>query len=264
MYQVNAGVLVEKQIQPDTPIKFWQPSCAVPNTAPCDPKKTNYKDNPYLVAGHQRESTYTEHEFTLELPYDVMGVPLEPKFCGNTINVNTVSFRQYIEFLERKYRRSFYRLVGNNQRNVEIDTWALPQYNDVDLSQFSANLNDQASTLQRNRSQLDETQEIKCEPESDRISIDELAQLSPQNGKVSYIDVVYLVYSTKLIKLICSLLHYRQGAKVMKVFNFVNETKCSLLPQYPLLGAKMYRHFSENISCSEKQILPKHKYLCIF
>lgn len=192
MYQVNSGVLVEKQIQPDTPIKFSQPSCAVPDSTPCDPKKASYKGKSYLVAGHQRKSSYTEHEFVLKLPYDFMGVPTEPKFCGNTINVNTVSFRQYIEFLGRKYRRSRHRLVGNYQRNLEIDTRTVPQYNDADLNQFRAN--DQA-VKQRKRSLLDETQEIKCEPESDRISIDELAQLSPRSGKVCIVTrlVIHLL-----------------------------------------------------------------------
>ena len=42
---------------------------------------------------------------------------------------------------------------------------------------------DQAS--KRTPSQLDETEDIKCDPESDRISIDELTQLSPHNGRVT-------------------------------------------------------------------------------
>ncbi|KAJ7386526.1 hypothetical protein OS493_008662 [Desmophyllum pertusum] len=65
----------------------------------------------------------------------------------------------------------------------EIDTRTVPQYNDVNLNQWRAK--DQSVKRERERSQLDETQDIKCEPDSDRISIDELAQLSPQNGKVT-------------------------------------------------------------------------------
>ena len=43
-------------------------------------------------------------------------------------------------------------------------------------------LNDQASN--RTSSQLHGSEELRCEPESDRISIDELSQLSPWNGRV--------------------------------------------------------------------------------
>ena len=43
-------------------------------------------------------------------------------------------------------------------------------------------LNDQASN--RTSSQLDASEELSCEPESDRISIDELSSLSPWNGRV--------------------------------------------------------------------------------
>ena len=49
MYQVNSGVLVERTIQPNIPIKFKQPSCAVPNKTPCDPKQTIYKRKNYLA-----------------------------------------------------------------------------------------------------------------------------------------------------------------------------------------------------------------------
>lgn len=132
MYQANSGVLIERMIQPNTQIKFWQPSCAVPSTSPCDPKKATYKGKNYLVLGTQRKSSYTEHEFKLDVPYDFFGAPTESKFCGNTINVNTVAFGEYLEVLARKYRSDRGRLVGNYQRNVEIDTRTVPQYNDVD------------------------------------------------------------------------------------------------------------------------------------
>ena len=134
MYQVNSGVLVERTIRPNTPIKFKQPSCEVPNKTSCDPKQTIYKRKNYLVLGRERESTYTKHQFKLDYPYDFLGYPIESKFCGNTINVNTVSFRQYMEFFWRKYggRRRY--KVGDYQRNVEIDTRTVPQYNDVDLA----------------------------------------------------------------------------------------------------------------------------------
>lgn len=183
MYQANSGVLVERMIQPNTPIKFWQPSCATQGTSPCDHKTANYQGKRYLVLGRERKSQYTRHEFKLDLPYDFLGVPTESKFCGNTINVNTVSFRQYLEFLGRKYRSDRGRLVGNFQRNVEIDTRAVPRYNDVDPNQWRAK--DQTSKREREPSQLDETQDIKCDPESDRISIDELSLLHPYNGRVT-------------------------------------------------------------------------------
>ena len=183
MYQVNSGVLVERMIQPNTHIKFWQPSCATSGTTPCDPKTANYQGKRYLVLGRERKSQYTKHEFKLDLPYDFLGVPTESKFCGNTVNVNTVSFRQYLEFLGRKYCSDRGRLVGNFQRNVEIDTRAVPEYNDVDLNQWRAK--DQTEKREREPSLLDETQDIKCEPESDRISIDELSLLHPYNGRVT-------------------------------------------------------------------------------
>ena len=133
MYQVNSGVFVEKTIKPNTWINFKHPSCAVPNTTPCDPKKATYKGKQYLVLGTQRQASYTKHEFVLDVPYDFLGVPTESKFCGNIINVNTVSFRKYLEFLWRKYRTDRGRFVGNYQRNVKIDTKTVPQYNDVVL-----------------------------------------------------------------------------------------------------------------------------------
>ncbi|KAK2563041.1 hypothetical protein P5673_014050 [Acropora cervicornis] len=180
MYQVNSGIMIEKKIRPDTPIKFLQPSCATPGT-PCDPKRASYKGNNYLVLGTQRKDTYTSHEFKLDVPYDFFGAPTEPKFCGNTVNLNTVSFKEYIEFLGRKYQRDRWRLIGSYQRNVEVDTTAVPQYNDVDIGQFV-----QAETpSKRMVSQLDEVDEVKCEPASDRISIDELALLNPRTGKVT-------------------------------------------------------------------------------
>ena len=132
MYQVNSSIMIEKKIRSDTPIKFLQPSCATPGT-PCDPKRASYKGNNYLVLGTQRKDTYTSHEFKLDVPYDFFGAPTEPKFCGNTINLNTVSFKEYIEFLGRMYERDRWRLIGNYQRNVEVDTTAVPQYNDVDI-----------------------------------------------------------------------------------------------------------------------------------
>ncbi|KAL9950616.1 hypothetical protein ACROYT_G043139 [Oculina patagonica] len=83
----------------------------------------------------------------------------------------------------RKYGRSRGQLVGNYQRNVEIDTRTVPQYNDVDLDQWSAKY--QTVKREREPSQRDEAQEIECAPESDRISIDELSLLNPHNGRVT-------------------------------------------------------------------------------
>ncbi|XP_078353902.1 uncharacterized protein LOC144638585 [Oculina patagonica] len=74
MYQVNSGVLIERMIQPNTPIKFWQPSCSTPGTTPCDPKTKNYQGKHYLVLGRERQSHYTKHEFELEMHNDFFGV----------------------------------------------------------------------------------------------------------------------------------------------------------------------------------------------
>ena len=182
MYQINSGVLVQRRITPNTPIRFFQPSCQT-GTPPCDPKTRDYQGKRYFMLGRERKSTYTEHEFTLDLPFDFLGVPLEPKFCGNTINVNTVSFRQYIEFLGKSHRRNLWQTVGIVHRNVEIDTRTVPQYNDADLNQFRAK--DKASKRERKASRLDDTEAVKCEPESDRISIDELTRINPVHGQVT-------------------------------------------------------------------------------
>ncbi|KAL9950615.1 hypothetical protein ACROYT_G043138 [Oculina patagonica] len=186
MYQLNSGVLLEKHIQPNTPIKFWQPSCAAPGTAPCDPKTANYQEKRYFVLGQKRQ--FTNPKFKLDLPYDFLGVPTESKFCGNTINVNTVSFQEYLRSLLRTFPsrgrwEHFGRAYGNYQRNVEIDTRTVPQYNNVDLNQWPTE--DQTVKREREPSQLDATQDIKCEPESDRISIDDLSKMNPFNGRVT-------------------------------------------------------------------------------
>lgn len=152
LYQINSGVLIEStKIRPNTPIKFFQPSCKT-DTAPCDPKTAVYQSKRYLVLGEERRSTYSDSKFQLDVRYDFLGAPLERKFCGNTINVNTGSFREYIEFLSRRYRMA---TVGLVHRNVEIDTSAVPQYNDVDLSHFSAR--DEASKRERKTSHSDDT-----------------------------------------------------------------------------------------------------------
>ena len=179
LYQINSGVLIEStKIRPNTPIKFFQPSCKT-GTAPCDPKTAVYQSKRYLVLGEERRSTYSDSKFQLDVRYDFLGAPLERKFCGNTINVNTGSFREYIEFLSRRYRMA---TVGLVHRNVEIDTSAVPQYNDVDLSHFSAR--DEASKRERKTSHSDDTRAGHCEPESGRISIDELTRINPVHGQV--------------------------------------------------------------------------------
>ena len=105
---------------------------------------------------------------------------LERKFCSDTISINTGSFREYIAFLSRKYRIT---TVGLVHRNVEIDTsTAVPQYNDVNLSPFSTK--DEAFKRERKTGHSDDTGADHCEPESDRISIDELTRISPVHGQV--------------------------------------------------------------------------------
>ena len=50
---------------------------------------------------------------------------------------------------------------------------------------FEGQYRQAAQASKRTPSYLDETEDIKCDPKSDRISIDELTQLSPHNGRVT-------------------------------------------------------------------------------
>ncbi|KAL9977465.1 hypothetical protein ACROYT_G014871 [Oculina patagonica] len=189
LYQLNSGLLLERKIQPNTPIKFWQPSCTIPGTTPCDPKTAQYQDERYLILGRKRKFQSTNSKFKLDLPYDFLGVPTESKFCGNTINIDTLSFQEYLNFRMSEFPRRINRweklgeVYGKYQRNVEIDTQAVPQYNDVDLNQWLAK--DQTVKREREPRQLDAIQDIKCEPESDRISIDDLSRMNPSTGRVT-------------------------------------------------------------------------------
>ena len=179
MYQVNSGVLISKMIQPDNPIKFWQPSCRTP----CNPKTTTYKNKRYFVLGVERHSTYTKHEFTLDLPHDFVGAPIESKFCGNTININTMIYGQFWDYAGRQKVSIGRAQLGAYQRNVEIDTRTVPKY-DVDLRQFSRGNDKPLKRHKIGQRQKDVVQELTCEPDSDRINIDRLDRLSPWSGIV--------------------------------------------------------------------------------
>jgi hypothetical protein len=184
MYQVNSGVLIKKGINPDTLMKFTQPSCAVGGGSPCDPKKDTYNGKPYLVLGEERRSTDSRSQFQLDMPYDFIGVPTETRFCGNTITINTRSFRQYIEYLDRELLEwEVKKKIGYYHRNIEIDTKTVPQYNSVNMDEWKRSKKSLISTNIKD-SLEDDIQEIKCEPDSDRISIDELAYLDPSGGKI--------------------------------------------------------------------------------
>ena len=207
MYQVNSGVLIKRGIQPDTLIRFTQPSCANSGASPCNPKRETYAGKSYLVLGDRRQSTDSRPQFALEMPYDFIGVPIEPRFCGNTININTLSFRKYIEYLDRElFDWEIKKNIGYYHRNLEIDTQNVPSYNEVNLEQWQRSKralrkrkhhkrgkNSDVTFKHANATkkhhhglrQRDDTQPIKCEPSSDRINIDELTHLDASSGRIT-------------------------------------------------------------------------------
>lgn len=164
-------------------MKFKQPSCASQGS-PCDPKKDTYNGKPYLVLGENRRSTDSRSQFQLDMPYDFIGVPTESRYCGNTITVNTWSFRRYIEKIDFElFEWEVKKKIGYYHRNIEIDTKNIPQYNELNMNEWRRSK--RSSISNKTTDQLeDEIEEIKCEPESDRISIDELEYLDPNNGKI--------------------------------------------------------------------------------
>jgi len=186
MYQVNAGVLIKKRIRPDTQIRFVQPSCVNEGASPCDPKQETYDGKRYLVLGQRRESTDPRPEFSLDMPYDYVGAPTEAKFCGNTINIITTPFRQYIEYLVRR-RLRISSTIGYFHRNIEINTQTVPQYNDVNFGTWRRRSKrafiSKVMKMSANESIADLV--LDCDPSSDRIAIDELDHLDPTTGRVT-------------------------------------------------------------------------------
>jgi len=185
MYQVNAGVMIKRRIRPDTQIRFVQPSCVNEGASPCDPKQETYDGKRYLVLGQRRESTDPRPEFSLDMPYDYVGAPTEAKFCGNTINIITTPFRQYIEYLVRR-RLRISSTIGYFHRNIEINTQTVPQYNDVNFGTWRRRSKrafiSKVMKMSANESIADPV--VDCDPSSDRIAIDELDHLDPTTGKI--------------------------------------------------------------------------------
>lgn len=184
MYQVNSGVLIKKGITPHTPINFVQPSCTTQGTSPCDPKQETFKGKKYFVLGQRRQSTDKRPEFSLDMPYDFIGAPTEPKFCGNTIVINTTPFRKFIECLDKKNKKKTKSSIGPFHRNIDIDTQKVPEYNDVDFASWTRSKRAFIGQLTKNRSKTAEL-DSACDPTGDRIVVDELDHLDPNSGKIT-------------------------------------------------------------------------------
>ena len=170
-------MLIEQTILPNRAVKFSQPS----QYNKCSPKEESiaYKQGqryPFLVPGQKREDTYERRlsKFKLNVPYDALGVPNGPKFCGNTIIVNAKTFNKYLQhYKPHNYRGWRVSELGHRQRNVEIDTRTVPQYNDVNLGSWKQwGIKDQ------------DAKELQCEPDSDKISIDEMPYLNVGGVKI--------------------------------------------------------------------------------
>jgi len=118
------------------------------------------------------------------MPYDFIGVPTESRFCGNTITINTRSYRKYIEKLDFElFEWEVKNTIGYFHRNIEIDTTNVPQYNQVNMNEWQRSK--RSSISNKTRGHLgDDIDENNCDPQSDRISIDELEYLDPNTGKI--------------------------------------------------------------------------------
>ena len=170
-------MFIEQTIRPSRAVKFSQPA----QCSKCSPKEESivYKEGqsyPFLVPGEKRQDAYQKKlsKFKLNVPYDALGVPNGPKFCGNTIIVNAKTFNKYLRHY-KPHSSSGWPVseLGHRQRDIEIDTRTVPEYNEVDLDSWKQwGIKDQ------------DAEEVQCEPDSDRISIDEMPYLNVQGAKI--------------------------------------------------------------------------------
>ena len=208
VFQANTGVfLIGSKIRPSDPITFRQPACTSESASstPCDPNTKEFYGNKYLVVGTVRESS--DDDFPLDVTTDFLGRPKTERFCGNTICFNAVS---YYKALSRRGTGVSFPHV----RSLTIDTTIVPEYNEVDVSTFQPTSRDfqyNVTSLTRDKSKKAKTKKLSsktkreskmskekvikrsdlesaqgstgCNPNSDRIEIDELRRFEPGSNK---------------------------------------------------------------------------------
>ena len=114
------------------------------------------------------------------MPYDFIGVPTQSKFCGNTILVNTGTYRRAMESLPSSIRRG----TGLYHRGFDIDTTATPpSYNDVNMNEWDQRTDKKSKIRRKSRKNHDGTDQ--CKPDSDRILIEELEIMNHNTGKAT-------------------------------------------------------------------------------
>ena len=139
----------------------------------------SYDGKPYLVLGTQRKSRDEREQFQLDMPYDFIGVPTESKFCGNTILVNTGTYRRAMDKLPSSYRRA----TGYYHRGFDIDTTAAPpKYNDVNMNTWDQRT-DKRNKIRHKKRRRNDEENNHCRPESDRVLIEELEIMNEDSGK---------------------------------------------------------------------------------
>ena len=212
VFQANTGVfLIGSKIRPSDPITFRQPACTSESASstPCDPNTKEFYGNKYLVVGTVRESS--DDDFPLDVTTDFLGRPKTERFCGNTICFNAVS---YYKALSRRGTGVSFPHV----RSLTIDTTIVPEYNEVDVSTFQPTSRDfqyNVTSLTRDKSKKAKTKKLSsktkreskmskekvikrsdlesaqgstgCNPNSDRIEIDELRRFEPGSNKKVHI-----------------------------------------------------------------------------
>lgn len=208
MFQANTGVfLIGSKIKPSDPITFLQPACTSESASstPCDPNTKTFHGNKYLVVGTERASS--DSKFSLDVTSDFLGRPKTNRFCGNTICLNAVS---YYRTLSRRGTGVSFPYV----RSLTIDTTTVPDYNEVDVNSFQPTSRDvqhnetslireeskkfkarKLSSANKRGSEKSKEKVIKrsdleiaqgsagCNPDSDRIEIDELRRFEPGPNK---------------------------------------------------------------------------------
>lgn len=212
VFQANTGVfLIGSNIRPSDPITFRQPACTSESASstPCDPNTKEFHGNKYLVVGMERESS--DNDFPLDVTSDFLGRPKTERFCGNTICLNAVS---YFKILSRRGTGVSFPHV----RSLTIDTTTVPEYNEVDVSSFqptSRDVQHNATSLIRDESKKSKAKKLSaknelaskkinekvikrsdlasaqgsmgCNPNSDRIEIDELRRFEAGSNKKVHI-----------------------------------------------------------------------------
>ena len=216
MFQANTGVfIIGPNIRPSDPITFRQPACTTESASstPCDPNTKVFHGNKYLVVGTERESS--DNDFPLDVTSDFLGRPKSARFCGNTICLNAMSYYKTLS-------GSGPGVSFPDVRSLTIDTTTVPEYNEVDVSSFKPTSRDvQYNVTSETRDESKKTKAKKlsskhkrgskrskekvyfagikrsdlesaqgsmgCNPNSDRIEIDELREFEPGSNKKVHI-----------------------------------------------------------------------------